>query len=269
MLSSILKINVALSLAVFLVQSAYPQLPQNPDWYTSNTAENGLGVGFVNGDNYRDLVTTQAAGSNSGGCWFNFAPTEPGEFGLGITGLSGGMDAKFGQLRLNQPEDLAISDINAGIPPTGEIQIYQNNNDGSLALQQVLSTYLVRRICWGNINGDLWDDLIASGYDQNPNFAYIYTNNFGTLVEPQAGIDLGSGIWKVELVDLDRIWYYTTDELVISSYNQIKIFDNDGAGSFYPDPVQTINAGPGNVYDFALADLNNDDYNDLVAVSLS
>ncbi len=68
------------------------------------------------------------------------------------------------------------------------------------------------------------------------------------------------------MVDLDRIWYNGVWELILSSQHQIKIYSNDGQGSFSLSQTITVGESPGQVVvDFITGDTNDDGYMDLAA----
>lgn len=249
--------------------NAQPQTPA--DEYYGHYCGYGLDVERVSGDDYRDLVTTNAHEDvwiGYGYCWFNGAPQNPGIFQTSIE-LPFGFEAKFGQLRLgqDQPKDLAIT---SRTEYTLEgLKIYYNNNDGSLDLHQTLSLHSdLGFISWGKVDNNDLEDLVGAVAETTP-YVYVYMNDNGDLIEPEDGFDTGSDIHnKIELADLDKISENTLHELFVISGNRVKIFANNN-GIFDPDPLQEIivdNSSPFNIVsDFAVGDVNKDGYNDLIA----
>lgn len=149
------------------------------------------------------------------------------------------------------------------------ISVYWNWYSGLSWSQNVSAAFPIDWISWGKVNSDDYEDIVGCDWDCRPYVYTFFANSDGTLnpnyLEFNAGVDAD----KPQLVDLDEIWSYTLPELLIASNNEIRTYDGNEQGSFTLRQIIPIGIPgqnpPDYVLDYALADLDGDGYNDLVA----
>jgi len=254
---------VILAFAVSMsIQESRADLPVWSDTYQSPSYYAGFGLGghYINGDNKIDLVTTSWYFSfpEGGYTWFidnnNVYHTSQT--------ISGGLEAKFGNMMNRRPWYLAVSGV--------DLVLYEVESN-ALNPIQTFSDVSEDYIAWGHVNGDNFKDLVSSG-GINENHVQIYTANSQNeqLNNPTIFNTLTDVPGKLALVRTQGFWEddHRWDLVTVEAGTKLKIYPNNGSGGFTTSGELTIHPGgmPGTytITDFALGDIDNDGFDDIV-----
>ncbi|UCH19963.1 MAG: VCBS repeat-containing protein [Deltaproteobacteria bacterium] len=219
----------------------------------------GLASGDVNGDGHFDIVAANASSDTQGGIqvWLGDGNGNwPAETGPTITGKY--MDVALADFNEDGILDLAA----AGWGIYGALRIWLGNGSGNWSATPPLSNGSNYGVSVGDLNRDGHMDILAATYRAG---VHIFLGDgTGAFVKTMSPQQEGS-FWDIVPVDLDGDGVL---DLVASSLdsNGIKAWRNEGPGSWAE--IQGRFPSFGSYYGLALADLNQDGYDDICAASL-
>jgi len=113
-------------------------------------------------------------------------------------------------------------------------------------------------------------DLVGSDNQAIYDVNRFFNDGSGNLIPQYPPFLPSTDSDQLELADLDDYQLGTLPELIVATGYQIKIYNNNGAGSFNPTPRQVLNVDYPDtpVMDFVVGDINNDDFPDIVACTI-
>ncbi len=219
----------------------------------------GIASGDVNGDGHSDIVAANASSDTQGGIqvWLGDGNGNwPTETGPTITGIY--MDVALADFNEDGILDLA----GAGWGIYGSLRIWLGDGTGNWSSTPPLNNGSHYGISIGDLNRDGHLDILAATYRAGVHiFLGDGTGAFVKTVSPQQE----GSFWDIIPIDLDDDG---APDLLASSLdsNGIKAWRNEGFNSWAE--IQRRFPSSGTYYGLALADLNQDGYDDICAASL-
>ena len=238
----------------------------NPDFYSGYGVGWGLAIVEANGDDYLDIISCNGTMPPDYGAslYVRTGAQQPPYFTLNclFAEYHSGREVKFGQLRpFPNPKDMALENEN-------NIYIYRNDQSGVFGAEiQALNGMYFQTIAWGDVNSDGYEDLVAEAHPGIlDDYIYIYyAYETGFLNPTPASFFIGIGAeTQATAIDFADLRNTGLADMIISYEGHIKIFLNDGTGTFLPDPQDIYVSSFHYVNDFAVGDINNDDLADIV-----
>lgn len=156
------------------------------------------------------------------------------------------------------------------------VRVMLNNGDGTFrAFAEYATTKATQDIATGDLNGDGKIDIVASNIDQQVGLTVLLGNGDGTFAAPVSyANDTGADAPAIVLADFDHD--SRLDAVVAHQLNcftgpcvvsdTVSLWRGIGDGTF--QPPQQLKVGPA-IYEFAVADFNNDGHTDLAAAAMS
>ena len=151
------------------------------------------------------------------------------------------------------------------------ISVYYNQGNGSFGAEHVIreGIYNPRSLATADVNSDGREDIITASYKManQSDSLYVLINNAGNNFTPVV-IDTQNNIlhkiFKVATADADND---SDADIVTVSDTQLLVFYNDGNGNFTKHIVALD--GSIEIYDLALADLEGDNFPEIIVGSVT
>ena len=228
--------------------------------HDNNNVKSVTSIGDVNGDNLKDIITTQHKAShlfiNQNGSFFHSTGNMQVAATKGYT--------CFGDADGDGNKDLLVIGIDKELTPSAKI--YKNNGNGfnstPLAILEGMEKDGKAQFFDADNDGD--QDIIIMGKQSLDRFLFYYQNDgSGHFAQVDNGLPLFlsgySGIYppNFNAIDIDN----DNDIDVILDDNGLKIYRNDGSGHFNLDTAQNFQGT--NSIKFQVIDINNDGFSDI------